>query len=182
MGFRPPSSLRTHCAPTWNDTSTGFPGECVRPFRERVIQGEVSDGNAYASGGISGHAGVFATAGDVMRLVLMILYPSNATVLGIDAEVARRFTTVHDVNMSSRALGWDTNNYVANTYRGCGNLSSETFTHTGYTGTQICADPIHSLATVLFTNRVYPNADEESETKIHAYRKEFNNAALKVFS
>jgi len=58
MGFRPVKSLWTNCAPTWNDTYTGFPGECVVPFRDRVLQGEVSDGNAYALGGIAGHAGV----------------------------------------------------------------------------------------------------------------------------
>ena len=32
---------------------------------------------------------------------------------------------------SSRALGWDTNDYVMDTYRGCGNFSAFTFTHTG---------------------------------------------------
>ena len=58
MGFRPEKSLWARCAPTWNDTETGFPGECVVPFRDRVLQGEVSDGNAYAMGGVAGHAGV----------------------------------------------------------------------------------------------------------------------------
>jgi hypothetical protein len=38
---------------------------------------------------------------------------------------------VHNASQSSRALGWDTNNYLSNEYRGCGNLSSTTFTHTG---------------------------------------------------
>ena len=28
MGFRPEKSLWARCAPTWNDTETGFPGEC----------------------------------------------------------------------------------------------------------------------------------------------------------
>ena len=58
MGFRPEKSLWARCAPTWNDTVTGFPGECVVPFRNRVLHGEVSDGNAYAMGGVAGHAGV----------------------------------------------------------------------------------------------------------------------------
>ena len=51
------------------------------------------------------------------------------------------WTKAHNVSQSSRALGWDTNNHAANTYRGCGNLSSATFTHTGYTGTELCNDP-----------------------------------------
>ena len=58
-----------------------------------------------------------------------------------DAVAARAtvqlWTKVHNVSQSSRALGWDTNNYEANTYRGCGNFSSDTFTHTGYTGERI---------------------------------------------
>lgn len=41
---------------------------------------------------------------------------------------------MHNQTQSSRALGWDTNDYVSNTYRGCANLSSTTFTHTGRSG------------------------------------------------
>lgn len=43
----------------------------------------------------------------------------------------------YNLTQSSRALGWDTNDYTMNTYRGCGNFSALTFTHTGYTG--VCA-------------------------------------------
>jgi hypothetical protein len=42
---------------------------------------------------------------------------------------------------SSRALGWETNDYENDGYLGCGNLSSTTYYHTGYTGTQVCNDP-----------------------------------------
>ena len=62
----------------------------------------------------------------------------------------------------------------------CGNMSAQTFTHTGYTGTQICADPAtrSGLVTVLLTNRVFPAADAESERRIHTARQGFNNAVL----
>jgi len=86
--------------------------------------------------------------------------------------------TPRNLTQSSRALGWDTNSYVANHYRGCGNLSQSTFTHTGYTGTEICCDPTNGVATVLLTNRVYPVADDASELRIHAARQAFNNAVL----
>ena len=184
MGFRPPMNLWPRCAPTWNDTSTGFPGECVAPFRERLLQGEVCDGNAYAMGGVAGHAGLFAAAPELHALLSALLYaPAGAAPssrLGVNKTTAKLFTTVHNVTQSSRALGWDTNNYAANTYRGCGNLSSVTFTHTGYTGTQLCADPAalggRGVMTVLLTNRVYPNADEGSLHRIHVARQAFNNA------
>ena len=48
-GFLPDQSLWVNIAPTWNDTE----------YRHRVVQGQVSDGNSYASGGIAGHAGLF---------------------------------------------------------------------------------------------------------------------------
>jgi CubicO group peptidase (beta-lactamase class C family) len=36
--------------------------------RQRVIWGEVHDGNAYFLGGAAGHAGLFSTAADVLVL------------------------------------------------------------------------------------------------------------------
>lgn len=187
MGFRPPERLWKDAAPTWNDTTAGFPGECVVPFRERVLQGEVSDGNAYALGGVAGHAGLFASISELHNFAHQILFaPFQTEVagsqLGINQTTTKLFTTIHNASQSSRALGWDTNDYVANTYRGCGNLSQATFTHTGYTGTQICADPStkSGLITILLTNRVYPDADVESLKKIHATRQAFNNEVLNV--
>jgi len=45
-------------------TSDQFPG-----WRSRPLRGEVNDGNAaHALGGVAGHAGLFATAGDLLRL------------------------------------------------------------------------------------------------------------------
>ena len=102
----------------------------------------------------------------------------NTTTLNLNKTTIRLFTTIANRTQSSRALGWDTNDYVMNTYRGCGNLSQTTFTHTGYTGTQLCADPEHKLMTILLTNRVYPRADSESLEKIHHARQLFNNAVL----
>ena len=180
INFRPQPDDWKRCAPTWNDTLSGFPGECVRPFRERVLKGQVSDGNAFAMGGIAGHAGLFATAPQLRSLVSQILFGGSASPLGLSAETVKLFTTIHNASQSSRALGWDTNDYRANSYRGCGNLSAATVTHTGYTGTQICADPLTrgGLITILLTNRVYPRADETSLHKIHAARQAFNNAVL----
>jgi CubicO group peptidase (beta-lactamase class C family) len=82
---------------------------------------------------------------------------------------------VQNASQSSRALGWDTN---AGSYKGCGNWSGATFTHTGYTGTLLCADPARGLVAVLLTNRVYPRADERSAAAIHAVRQRFSNAVL----
>ena len=174
MGFRLPPALWAHAAPTWNDTESGFPGECVKPYRERMLQGVVCDGNSYALGGVAGHAGLFASAGQIYNLMREILFPPGAGVLGIDPATIELFTTVHNASRSTRALGWDTDSVL------CGNMSARTFTHTGYTGTMICADPVTrgGLLTVLLTNRVYPKADEASEERIHQARVRFSNAVL----
>src|SRR5579885_3732216 len=61
--FCPPASMRTQIPPTQNDTT----------FRRRVIQGEVNDEHAYVLGGCGGHAGLFASALDVLRFAACIL-------------------------------------------------------------------------------------------------------------
>ena len=63
-------------------------------------------------------------------------------------------------------------------------MSALTFTHTGYTGTLVCADPVTrgGLLTVLLTNRVYPKADDASEHRIHDARIRFNEAVLAALS
>ena len=104
----------------------------------RVIQGQVSDQNAYAMGGIAGHAGLFSTAHDLFALLHALLFASP-TDLFLNNATVHLFTTVYNNSQSSRALGWDTNNYQSSDYLGCGNLSSASWTHTGYTGTEVCA-------------------------------------------
>jgi CubicO group peptidase (beta-lactamase class C family) len=181
VGFRPAAAYWPLAAPTWNDTSESFPGECVSPFRERLLQGEVSDGNAYAMGGIAGHAGLFATAPALLALLRAVAFapaqPSPSS-LGVNATTAATFTTVHNASVSSRALGWDTN--APGSYLGCGNWSAATFTHTGYTGTMLCADAAGGLLAVLLTNRVYPRADARSATAIHRVRQRFSDAVLRA--
>ena len=53
--FMPPESLRARIAPSEMDAQ----------FRKRLVHGEVHDENAWAMGGVAGHAGMFATAGDL---------------------------------------------------------------------------------------------------------------------
>eukprot|EP00051_Salpingoeca_urceolata_P028974 m.488592 g.488592 ORF g.488592 m.488592 type:complete len:467 (-) comp25931_c0_seq1:75-1475(-) len=175
-GFLPAKATWESIPPTWNDTTGWSPGP---GYRHRVVQGQVSDQNAYAMGGIAGHAGLFSNVPDVLRLVHRLLFASP-TDAWVNATTVALFTRVHNATQSSRALGWDTNLPGVNTYRGCGNLSATTFTHTGYTGTQVCNDPVRGISTVLLTNRVYPTADDYSEDQIHRARQRFNNAVRDV--
>ena len=55
--FRPDASLRGRIAPTELTPPRGYP-----------LRGEVHDENAYALGGVAGHAGLFSTASDLVDL------------------------------------------------------------------------------------------------------------------
>jgi CubicO group peptidase (beta-lactamase class C family) len=69
----------------------------------------VHDENAFALGGVSGHAGLFSTGADLARFARA--YLNGGTLDGtrvFDAATIARFTRVQDSTISRRALGWET--------------------------------------------------------------------------
>src|SRR5262249_9315091 len=64
--FNPPKAIRKMISPT-TDERTSLPRVSAPPstFRNRIMQGEVQDENAFVLGGVAGHAGLFSTADDV---------------------------------------------------------------------------------------------------------------------
>ena len=145
-------------------------------YRHETMQGAVGDANAYASGGISGHAGVFSTLGDVLNFTAVWQYGASGL---LNATTTRAWTTVANASFSPRALGWLTQ-APTDPYQGCGNLSAATFYHTGYTGQLMCVDPVRNISTVLLTSRVYP--DEGNVAGILELRQSFNNAVLEALT
>ena len=129
------------------------------PWRKRMLCGEVHDENAYALGGVAGHAGLFGTA----RAVLAV---SQAWMDGrrkkrglLEPEIVRTFTTNRQgVPNSSWALGWDTPS-VRSSSGTC--FSPESFGHLGFTGTSLWIDPVKELEVVLLSNRVHPTRRNE---------------------
>ena len=115
-------------------------------YRHRDMQGQVEDSNAFAMGGVSGHAGFFSTGVDVFRLLKQLMFATDDNHF-LNSTTISTFTTIYNVSQSSRALGWDTNNYQIRDYMGCGNFSQNTYMHTGYTGTQVrhCTDYFHCV-------------------------------------
>ncbi len=127
--FRPGSGDLTHVA--WTDAPHGV----------------VNDRNAAALGGVAGHAGLFASAGDVAVLAQMML--NGGTYHGVrvvsDTTVAR-FTTR---TIGTRALGWDTCAGGAS----CGQfMGVRGYGHTGYTGTSVWIDPEHDVFIIVLAN------------------------------
>ena len=144
--FNPPRSLRAQIAPTEKESM----------FRKRQLQGEVDDANAFAMGGVAGHAGLFSTAQDISVFAQMML---NGGMYAQERLFTRamvdQFTKRVNVGDSARTLGWDvpTDNSSSGHY-----MSQRAYGHNGFTGTSMWIDPEKGLFVILLTNRVYPSA------------------------
>ena len=127
------------------------------------LHGTVHDPNAWALGGVSGHAGLFSTARDLAVFVQMLLNGGTyAGVRIVKPTTIARWTSGQDV-ASSRALGWDTPSAVSSAGRF---FSPRSFGHTGYTGTSIWVDPERGLFVVLLTNRVNSRGEATRHTQL----------------
>jgi len=140
--FQPPLSLRQRIAPTEFDNSRGG-----------LLWGSVHDPNAYAIGGVAGHAGLFSTARDLAVLSMALLNggEGNGVRLVKPATIAR--WTARQGRESTRALGWDTPDGGSSAGQF---FSPWSFGHTGFTGTSIWIDPQKDLFVVLLTSRLNP--------------------------
>ncbi len=142
--FAPLDALSLDAAPTEIDTARGG-----------VLRGRVHDENAFAMGGIAGHAGLFATADDVLRLGTAMLAEGRSVwppdlVAGVRPE------------NGERGLGF-------------GPMGGGAFGHTGFTGTSVWCEPRTGLCVVLLTNRVHPSREN---AKIEAVRRRLHEVVL----
>ena len=139
------------------------PTEVDSVFRNVHVHGVVHDENAYAIGGVAGHAGLFSTAPDLARFARMLLAegagPDGRRILS--PETVARFTTPDAAG--DRALGWD---IQPGGGRIAEALSPRAFGHTGFTGTSLWIDPERDLYVVLLTNRVNPTREGPSVTPL----------------
>ena len=133
------AELRRRIAPTAYDSMRGF------------LRGSVHDANAWALGGVSGHAGLFSTAHDLAIFAQMMLDGGTYDDIRILAPQTIARWTARQSGLSSRALGWDTPapNSSAGHY-----FSPRSFGHTGFTGTSLWIDPERGVFVVLLMNRV----------------------------
>ncbi len=137
--FRPSASLFDRIAPTEVTPPRGYP-----------LRGEVHDENAFALGGVAGHAGLFSTATDLSIFAQMLLNGGSYNGVRIVSEPTVQLFTKRAAG--SRALGWDTCNQKGS----CGEyLSESAFGHTGFTGTSLWIDPEREMFVILLTNRVH---------------------------
>jgi CubicO group peptidase (beta-lactamase class C family) len=159
VGFLP-TAERARIAPTELD-----------PWRGRVLRGEVHDENAARLDGVSGHAGLFGSAPDLLTFAEWVLREWNegtdergktvghtpSIVPSFPRSLVDEFTRRQNlVPGSSRSLGWDTPSPGSSAGAF---LSPASIGHTGFTGTSLWIDPERQLAIVLLSNRVNPTRD-----------------------
>jgi beta-N-acetylhexosaminidase len=163
-GFNPDPALLPRIAPTEVDDY----------YRFTHVHGVVHDENAYAMGGVSGHAGLFSSARDMAVLAQTLLSggaappctgepgtgvpcsaPRPGPVRIVAPTTVELFTRRFD-GTASRALGWDTPSEGSSSgdY-----LTERAFGHTGFTGTSLWVDPALDLFVVLLTSRTNPTRD-----------------------
>jgi CubicO group peptidase (beta-lactamase class C family) len=145
--FSPPSAWKASIPPTANDQT----------FRRRIIQGEVQDENASVMGGVAGHAGLFATAGDLAIFAHAMLAGGQPI---LRPETLALFTRREPSPAgTSRALGWDTPSSPSQSGK---YFSAASFGHLGYTGTSLWIDPERLLSVTLLTNRTWPDCSNQA--------------------
>lgn len=123
-------------------------------WRKRRAWGEVHDENTCGLGGVSGHAGLFATAHDVAQFgQAWLTQPEQA--FGINTALAQEAKREQaETDGARRGLGFVVKALQESS---AGDLFSvNTYGHTGFTGTSIWIDPDNQLVVACLTNSVYP--------------------------
>jgi serine-type D-Ala-D-Ala carboxypeptidase len=145
------------------------------PWRKRVLCGEVDDDNAYAMGGVAGHAGLFANAEDVHRFLVRMRKCLTSDDPLFPRTIVEEFLTRDEtVPGSTFALGWDTPSAENSTSGSF--FSPRSVGHLGFTGTSIRWDLEKDCHIILLTNRVHPS---RSNDKIKGFRPHIHNVVMK---
>jgi len=144
-----------------HDRSKIVPTEQDNLFRKTLIYGRVHDEGAGMLNGISGHAGLFGTANDLMKLMQM--YSQNGSYGGrqfIKPEVIKEVTRYQsNPKENRRAIAFDKLHPDKSIANGPQGASPESYGHSGYTGTFTWVDPATNSVYVFLSNRVYPTRD-----------------------
>lgn len=173
--FHPLGALTMGFTPkTKNIANTIVPTERDTFFRKSLTRSWVHDENAALMGGVSGNAGLFATAKDLAKIMQMyVQYGTYGGVSYLSENTVREFTKVQfPENENRRGLGFDKpllNNSelsVTEAYP-APEASPESFGHAGFTGTFVWADPKNQLVFIFLSNRVYPTRDHRNLYDLH---------------
>ncbi len=142
--FLPPDDWRPRIAPTEKDEN-GV-----------MLRGVVHDPTSRKMGGVTGHAGLFTTAGDLAKYARMIL-DGGAGVL--KPETVKLMTTPHTIAtvFERRGLGWDIDSTFSRPRGKTFPIGS--FGHTGFTGTSLWIEPQTKTFVIFMSSRLHPDGN-----------------------
>ncbi len=121
-----------------------------RGWRKEIVWGDVHDGNAHFLGGAAGHAGLFSTAHETLRL-------ANQFISGQSQLLSSETCQLFRQNMTE-------------------GMTADAFGHTGFTGTSCWIDAERERVFILLTNRTHARALPFAN--INAVRREFHKLAV----
>ncbi len=169
IAYRPPGN-----ASPLPDAPDAYAATEVCSWRGRVLAGEVHDENAWAMGGIAGHAGLFATTKAVWQFAQALLDTAAGQRAWLPPDLLwQSWQRQPSPAGSTRAIGWDTPNAVGSTAGDY--FSSHAIGHLGFTGTSIWIDLDRDVTVILCTNRVHPSREA---TGIRRLRPEVHNLVM----
>ena len=150
------------------------PTEYDNYYRKRLIHGSVHDESSAVLGGISGNAGLFASANDLAKIVQM--YVQFGTYGGrkyLNHSTMEEFTRIQfPQNKNRRALGFDkplidNQKFDRENSYPCPAVSPQSFGHSGFTGTFFWADPSNGLIYIFLSNRVFPTRENNKISEMN---------------
>jgi len=151
-----------------------IPTEYDNYYRKRLIHGSVHDESSAVLGGISGNAGLFASANDLAKIVQM--YVQFGTYGGkryLNQSTLEEFTRIQfPQNKNRRALGFDkplidNQKFDRENSYPCPAVSPQSFGHSGFTGTFFWADPSNGLIYIFLSNRVFPTRENNKISEMN---------------
>ena len=146
------------------------------PWRKKILCGEVDDDNAYAMGGVAGHAGLFSSARDIHRYLTRLRHCYDGKNSFLPAGLVKEFLQRDEtVSGSTYALGWDTPT-PTNSSSGS-HFSPLSVGHLGFTGASIWWDLEKNCSIILLTNRIHPS---RNNNKIRDFRPHIHDLIMKT--
>lgn len=144
------------------------------PWRNAVLEGVVHDENAYAVGGVEGHAGLFGAAQAVHSLLttLYTVFHTDLETSFVSQDVMRRFW--EPCASGVRTPGFDRPSAKGSS-SGC-YFDPNSIGHLGFTGTSFWMEPLSGIMIILLTNRVHPR---RTNNKIKIFRPQLYDMIMK---
>ncbi len=161
----------------FNPYSKGWGGRCAPTEiqdERGMIQGFVHDGKAFRMGGVSGNAGLFSSALELMKFAKSFLIEPSL-ILSKESIDSLKIDRTVGLNLR-RTYGWQISDHGICHF---GNLASDqVLFHTGFTGSSIYIDFNRKVAIVLLSNRFIPDLDN---LNIRSIRTDVHDEILRQF-